>query len=209
LEDIKAVDFAPLQNEVMKYFRIKTLRGVEEDAKTLERHLRPFVIERQPEERQRAVQDLMNPGSTASMQILTSYMALLFSNDLFSYDLVMDDAVQAFLARAEELHQLGSFKPLFAQGPPSARAVTTRLLHAAILLNSTKFLSQALNGGADIESPSTGENSLTLLQKAITSNKHEAAKILIDAGANVNAGVSAIDRDKASDKSQYRAKIIT
>jgi ankyrin repeat protein len=204
LEDNKAVNLAPLQNEVTKYFGIKAARVDTDDKKTLERHLQPFVIERQPEETQRAVQDLMDPTSTASMRILISYLALLFSNDL-----VMDDAIQAFLARAEELHQLGNLKPLFAQGSPSARAVATRLLHAAIHINATRFLRQALKSGADLESPSTGEESLTLLQEALESGKDEAARILIDAGANVNAGASARHSEKACKAREYHVKSFT
>jgi ankyrin repeat protein len=203
-EDNKAVNLAPLRNEVTKYFGIKAARADTDDKKTLERHLRPFVIERQPEETQRAVQDLMDPSSTASMQILMSYMALLLSNDL-----VMDDAIQAFLVRAKELHQLGNLKPLFAQGSPSARAVATRLLHAAIHINATKFLRQALKSGADLESPSTGEESLTLLQEALKSGKDEAARILIDAGANVNAGASARRSKKACTAREYHVKSFT
>ena len=186
LEGNKAVNFAPLQSEVTKYFRIETARGRNEDGKALERHLRPFVIERQPEEIQHSIRDLLDPNSTTSMQILTSYMALLFSNDL-----VMDEAIRAFLASANELHQLGILKPLFSQRSPSARAVAARLLHAAIHIDATKFLSQALKSGADLECPSTGEESLTLLQDALASDKEEAARILIDAGANFNTGVSA------------------
>jgi ankyrin repeat protein len=204
LEDNKAVNLTPLQNEVTKYFGIKAAREDTDDKRTLERHLRPFVIERQPEETQRAVQDLMDPSCTASMQILISYMALLFSNDL-----VMDDAIQAFLARAKELHQLGNLKPLFAQGSPSAKAVATRLLHAAIHIDATKFLRQALKGGADLESPSTGEESLTLLQEALKSGKNEAARILIDAGANVNAGASARQSEKACRDREYHVKGLT
>ena len=204
LEDNKAVNLAPLQNEVTKYFGINAARVDTDDKKTLERHLRPFVIERQPEETQHAIQDLMDPSSTASMQILISYMALLFSNDL-----VRDDAIQAFLARAKELHQLGNLKPLFAQGSPSAKAVATRLLHAAIHINATKFLRQALKSGADLESPSTGEESLTLLQEALKSGKDEAARILIDAGANVNAGASARHSEKACMARGYHVKSFT
>jgi ankyrin repeat protein len=204
LEDNEAVNLAPLRNEVAKYFGIEAARVDADDKKTLERHLRPFVIERQPEETQRAVQDLMDPSSTASMRILISYMALLFSNDL-----AMDDAIQAFLARAKELHQLGNLKPLFAQGSPSARAVATRLLHAAIHIDATKFLRQALKSGADLESPSTGEESLTLLQEALKSGKDEAARILIDAGANVNAGASARHSEKACTARGYHVKSFT
>ena len=175
-----------------------------DDKSTLERHLRPFVIERQPEETQRAVRDLMDPSSTASMRILISYMALLFSNDL-----VRDKAIQAFLARAEELHQLGNLKPMFAQGSPSARAVASRLLHAAIHIDATKFLRQALKSGADLESPSTGQKSLTLLQEALKSGKDEAARILIDAGANVNVGASAGHSKKVCTASGYHVRTFT
>jgi len=138
------------------------------------------------------------------MQILISYMALLFSNDL-----IMDDAIQAFLSKAKELHQLGNLKPLFAQGSPSARAVTTRLLHAAIHTNATKFLRQALKSGADLESPTTGKESLTLLQEALKSGKDEAARILIHAGANVNAGVSARHSEETCIDREYHVKSFT
>jgi hypothetical protein len=145
LKGNKVVNLAPLQNEVTKYFGIKAARVDKEDKETLKRHLRPFLIERQPGETNRAVQDLMSPSCTASMQILISYMAFLLSNDL-----VTNDAVRAFLARTKELHHLGNLKPLFSQGSASARAVATRLLHAAIHIDATNFLSQALKSGADL-----------------------------------------------------------
>jgi len=191
LDDIKAANFTPLENEVTKYFGIKVARRGNEDKEVLEKHLRPFVIERQPEETQRAAQALLDPNSKASMQILISYMVLLFSNEL-----VGDDAIEAFISRAEELHQLGSLKPLFLQESPSARAVQARLLHASIRVNATIFLSQALKDGADLECPSTGEKSMTLLQNALKSERNEAARILIDTGANVNVGVTAMHSNK-------------
>ncbi|KAL9595276.1 MAG: hypothetical protein Q9179_005045 [Wetmoreana sp. 5 TL-2023] len=202
LEDNKAVNVAPLQNEVTAFFGIKAAQV--EIGKALERHLRPFVIERQPGETQRTVQDIMDPSSTGSKQLLLSYLALLFSNNL-----VMDDAVQSFLARAEELHQLNHLKPLFSQRSPSARAIATRLLHAAIHIKATKFLSQALKSGADLESPSMEEKSLTLLQDALKSGEIEAAHILIDAGANVNTGVSARYTEKACSDSEYHLRSLT
>ena len=112
-------------------------------------------------------------------------MALLLSNDL-----VMDDAIQAFLAEVKELNLLRNLKPLFSSSSPTSKAVLSRILHAAIDIDATKFLSQALYSGADLESSSTGEDSLTLLQKALQAGKKEAAQILISAGADVNAGLS-------------------
>ena len=201
LEDTKFLDLASSQNKVIQCFGIKAARVDNDDKKTLERHLRIFVIERQPEETHRAVQDLLDPNSKISMRILTSYMALMFSNDL-----VIDDAIQTFLARAKELHQLENLKPLFTQRSPSARAVAARLLHATIQIDATKFLSQALKSGADLESQSTGRESLTLLQKALQAGKDEAARILIAAGADANAGVSARHSQNACRNSAYDMK---
>ncbi|KAL8719126.1 MAG: hypothetical protein Q9181_008102, partial [Wetmoreana brouardii] len=204
LEDNQAINVAPVQNEITAFFGIKAARVDNGDGKALERHLRPFVIEREAEETQRTVQDMMDPSSTASIQLLLSYLALLFSNNL-----VMDDAVQAFLGRAEELHQLNHLKPLFSQRSPSARAIATRILHAAIHVKATTFLSQALKSGANLESPSTGEESLTLLQDALKSGENEAAQILIDAGANVNTGVSARYTEKACRKPIFHVRSAT
>lgn len=146
------------------------------------------MLEKHPEETQRVGQDLMDFNSTSSKQPLLSYLALLFSNDLGN-----DSELMKFLAKAEELNQLKYLRPLFSQRSPSARAVVTRLLHAAIAsyktdFNTTKFLSQALENGADLESPSTREPSMTLLQRALKSGEFEVAQLLIDAGANVSVG---------------------
>lgn len=185
-ENNLTVRYPPLQDNVMQCFGIKAAYRDNEDKQTLERHLRPFVIERHPEETQRAVQDLMDPNSTSSIQIFLSYWALLFSNDLITHD-----AIQAFLVKAKELDHLKYLKPVFSQRSPSARAIVTRLLHAAIDINAIDFLRKALNSGADKESPSTGEESETLLQKALRSHQTEVAQLLIDAGANVGVGVLA------------------
>jgi ankyrin repeat protein len=176
----------PLHNDVSKFFPIFGIMRCGGDKRTMvERHLQRFVIERHPNETQRAAHNLVGPNSTALMKDLTTYMALMMSNDL-----VTDENAQAFLAKAEELHHIGKLTPLFSQGLPSARAVTTRLLHAAVRMNATNFLRQALKYGADVESPSMRERSLTLLQVALEGDQYEVARILIDAGANVKAGVS-------------------
>jgi ankyrin repeat protein len=148
------------------------------------------VIEKQPEETYRATQELMNPYSTASMQILTSYMALLLSNDLIG-----SQAIDTFLAKAEQTYHQGNIIPLFVQSSPSARAIATQLLHTAVRINSTKFLREAFQSGADLESPSTGMGSLTLLQAALELDKYESARVLIIAGADVNAGSSLWDSE--------------
>lgn len=186
-----STNIAPLQREVAQYFGIKKALSETEKAKMVENHLRPYVIERQPEETRHAVNELMDPKATSSMQILTSYIVLMFSNDL-----VMDDAIRAFLSRVQELHQLGSLTPLFSHDSPSAKAVATRLLHAAIRIDALWFLSKSLRSGADLESPTTGNESLTLLQDALQSGKVEAARILIEAGANVNVGAASQDNKK-------------
>lgn len=164
----------------------------------VENHLRPYVIERQPEETSHTINELMDPKSTSSMQILTSYIALLFSNDL-----VMDDAIDAFLSRVEKLHLLGTLTPLFSQDSPSAKAVATRLLHAAIRIDALRFLSESLRSGADLESPTTGNESLTLLQDALKSDKVEAARILVEAGANVNVGATRMDSKEPCSECEY------
>lgn len=195
---------APLQKEVARYFGIKKTLSESEKAKMVENHLRPYVIERQPEETKHAVNQLMDPKSTSSMQILTSYIALMFSNDL-----VMDDAIQAFLSRVQKLHQLGSLTPLFSQDSPSAKAVATRLLHAAIRIDALRFLSKSLRSGADLESPTTGNESPTLLQDALKSDKVEAARTLIEAGANVNVGATSKDNKKRCSERKYHVQGFT
>lgn len=203
-DPLKPDGLAQPWSDVTKYFGVKAARTDREDAKTLERHLRPFVIERRPEETQRAIQDLMDPRSVASMQILMSYMTLLLSNDL-----LMDDAIQAFLAKDKELNQLGNLKPLFSNGSPTSKAVSTRILHAAICIGATSFLSQALHSGADLESPSTGDCSLTLLQKALEAGQLEAAQTLIGAGADVNAGLSVPSGNQLCKNHVYHVKGFT
>ncbi|KAL9044309.1 MAG: hypothetical protein Q9214_002544 [Letrouitia sp. 1 TL-2023] len=177
---------APFQKNIIESFGFKVAHRDSDDRQTLERYLRPFVIERHPEETHSAVQDLMDPNSTSLIQLFLSYLALLCSNDLN-----MDDAIQAFFVKAQESDQLKYLKALFSQRSPSATAVVTRLLHAAIGINAINFLSKALLSGADIESPSTGSFSKTLLQTALLSKKLEVAQLLIDAGANVSVGASA------------------
>jgi ankyrin repeat protein len=175
----------PRANDIIKCFGISTVRDGCSEATTMEQHLRPFLIEERPNETQRTIHDLMGPYSAASVKLLTTYMALMLSNDL-----VMDCGIQAFLFKAEELHCLGSLTPLFALISPSARAIAARILHAAVHTDAGNFLSQALKYGADVESPSTGDRSLTLLQDAMHWEKYQLARILINAGANVNAGGS-------------------
>jgi hypothetical protein len=118
-ENNKTLGLTLSQNEVMKCFGFEKA-GADSKA-TMEKYFRPFMIERQLGETKRAVQDLMDPRSAVSMQILMSYMALFASNDL-----IEDKAIQAFLARAEEIPLLGIVKSLLAQRSPSARAITTQ-----------------------------------------------------------------------------------
>jgi ankyrin repeat protein len=179
-------DPALLRSEIIGYFGIKQARPTAEHKSALLNHLRPFVIERKTDETKDAVKELMNPASTASIQILTSYIALLLLNDL-----LLDEAVNQFVTKVTEMQQLGSLKPIFAQASPSARAVAGRLLHAAVRGKATKFLSEALRSGADIESPSTGVKSFTLLQRALHCHQVEVAKILLNAGANFNVAIAA------------------
>jgi ankyrin repeat protein len=156
------------------------------DSRSLELRLRPFVLERQPGETKKAFQAMMDPYSVASMQILTSYMALLLSNDL-----LYDNSVQNFVTRALEMPRFEIPGSLFKDRSPSARTVATRILHAAIEIGATGFLTQALNSGAEVESPSVGRESFTLLQRALKMENYEAARVLIEAKADVNPSTSA------------------
>lgn len=168
------------QQDVKKYF------GIRHENQTVQEYLQPYIIERQSEETDRAMKELLSPSSVQSMHILTSYIALLLSNNILS-----DEAINDFISRVEEMQYLASLSSLFSQATASAKAVASRVLHAAVEIGATNFLANALKNGANTETPSVGGAGVTLLQRALRSGKQPAAKLLIDAGADVSVGLDA------------------
>ena len=166
LEDVGAIepqptpspgaDLVSLCSEVIEGDHIQALFH-----KDLLKYLRPYIIEYGPDETSEAVKELIDPASRVTMLKLTSFLTLLLSNDLVS-----DSGVFGFMTGVK-MQQFKFVKWIFDQASPSARAVAGRLLHAAVERHAIDFLSEALRSGADVETPSTGEESFTLLQRAL------------------------------------------
>lgn len=67
----------------------------------------------------------------------------------------------------------------------------------------------AQKGGADLECPSVGRRSLTLLQQALDWDRYDAARLPINAGANVNIETSAAEEDYACQNADNHPEFFT
>lgn len=124
----------------------------------------------------------------AEMEKLTSSFMLLLSDDL-----IEDHEIWRLIEKAEMHHFTffkWIFKWIFNQATPSAAAAAGRLLQVAVKLGALDFINEALNTGADVESPSRGDVSYNLLQIALLTGKIEVAELLLRLGADVNVAIT-------------------
>ncbi|KAJ9608315.1 hypothetical protein H2200_007303 [Cladophialophora chaetospira] len=149
--------------------------------------LRPYVIERGPNETSELVKQLTDPKSITTLHFMMPYLALLLSHVS-----VEPDFVRYFTDKLVEMPQFWIFEWISRQESPYAKSIASRLLHAAVEQGKIDFVKAALNRGANIESPSPGTHSCTLLQVALNGNRNEHAEIvdmLLISGADVNIGL--------------------
>ena len=146
-------------------------------------YIRQHVVERTPGETEEGINELMDPNSRIRTQVFMSYMAFLLSNGLLG-----PKEIESFVLVLNELGADQAIENLMKMNTPTANALITKVLHAAIRLGLFYLVKSSIRKGVDVECRQTGWRPMTLLQQAIESGDTEIVQLLLEAGADPNGG---------------------